>query len=118
MTIAVDFDGVVHKYGKGWQDGSIYDGPMPGALQGLRQLMEREPVFIFTARRVEDVASWLLDRGLSVRVGFDGPFWNTPGRLLVTNRKLPARAYLDDRAVLFVDWEQALRDLLPEGEST
>lgn len=114
MTLGVDFDGVIHRYSKGWQDGSIYDGPMPGALGGLNRLMEAEPVFIHTARDVGQVAAWLLDRGFSVRVGHDGAFWNEKGRILVTNRKLPARAYLDDRAVLFTSWPQALADLLGE----
>ncbi|WP_329368841.1 hypothetical protein OG896_24850 [Streptomyces sp. NBC_00669] len=39
------------------------------------------------------------------------PFWDLRDQLLVTNRKLPARAYLDDRAVRFTDWHQALRDI-------
>ncbi|MFM9675796.1 HAD family hydrolase [Streptomyces brasiliscabiei] len=145
MTIAVDFDGVIHSYRRGWQDGSIYDQPMPGALDGLRELLDHDAVFIFTARDPEQVAPWLERYGFDVttddRCGrclgegggqeLDadsrpaGPawecdackgsglltFWNQRGQLLVTNRKLPATAYLDDRAVRFVDWDQALTDL-------
>lgn len=111
MTIAVDFDGVVHRYSRGWQDGTIYDEPMPGALEGLRELMDSVPVFIHTTRDVGDVAEWLIVRQFNVRTGYDGPFWNERGTLLVTNRKLAATAYLDDRAVRFLTWEQALRDL-------
>lgn len=111
MTIAVDFDGVVHRYGRGWADGTIYDEPMPGALDGLRELMDAVPVFIHTTRDVSQVAEWLIGRQFNVRIGHDGPFWNERGSLLVTNRKLAATAYLDDRAVRFLTWEQALRDL-------
>jgi hypothetical protein len=42
---------------------------------------------------------------------YDGVFWTTCGILLVTNRKLSAAAYLDDRAVRFTSWAQALADL-------
>lgn len=133
MTIAVDFDGVIHSYRRGWQDGSIYDQPMPGALDGLRDLLDHDSVFVFTARDPEQVAPWLERYGFDVTTdescerchgGFiiEVPcrackgsglrtFWNQRGQLLVTNRKLPASAYLDDRAVRFVDWDQALADL-------
>ncbi|MGW5408995.1 hypothetical protein [Streptomyces spiralis] len=114
MTIAVDFDGVIHAYSRGWHDGSIYDPPIPGALDGLRTLMDQDAVFIHTTRDVSQVASWLLAHGFSVRVGHDGPFWNERGRLLVTNQKMAATAYLDDRAVRFTDWDQALADLIPK----
>lgn len=110
-TIAVDFDGVVHRYSRGWADGTIYDPPMPGALEGLRELMDAGPVFIHTTRDISDVAEWLIGRHFNVRTGHDGPFWNERGTLLVTNRKLAATAYLDDRGVRFLTWEQALRDL-------
>ncbi|MCM8548931.1 hypothetical protein [Streptomyces sp. STCH 565 A] len=111
MTIAVDFDGVIHAYSKGWHDGTIYDPPMPGALDGLRQLMKQHAVFVLTTRDISQVGSWLLERDFSVRLGHDGPFWNERGRLLVTNRKLAATAYLDDRAVRFTTWPKALTDL-------
>lgn len=122
MTIAVDFDGVIHAYRRGWADGSIYDQPMPGALDGLRTLMEHDAVFVFTSRNTEQVADWLFERG-DFNVTWEPPgesiceFWNDRHRILVTNRKLPATAYLDDRAVRFTNWDQALADLLPETAS-
>lgn len=131
MTIAVDFDGVIHAYSKGWQDGTIYDPPLPGALEGLRTLMVRDAVFIFTTREPEQVMPWLEQHGFDVTIddrcgvcpngiakicaACKGSavltFWNQRGQLLVTNRKLAAVAYLDDRAVRFENWDQALTDL-------
>lgn len=145
MTIACDFDGVIHAYSKGWQDGTIYDPPMPGALEGLRALMDRHAVFIFTTREPEQVMPWLEQHGFDVTIDdrcgkclgegggqeLDadsrpaGPawecdackgsglltFWNLRGQLLVTSRKLAATAYLDDRAVRFENWGQALSAL-------
>jgi hypothetical protein len=144
-TIAVDFDGVVHAYSKGWQDGSIYDPPVPGAVEGLRALMETHAVFVHTTREPEQVMPWLEGHGLDVttddrcgRCYGDGglqeldldlrpthtedpctecggsgqlTFWNLRGQLLVTNRKLPAVAYIDDRAVRFESWPQALAEV-------
>ncbi|MFE3456656.1 hypothetical protein ACFXKD_03865 [Nocardiopsis aegyptia] len=112
-TLAVDFDGVVHAYSRGWHDGTVYDVPVSGAIEGLRALMDEYAVFIHTSRRVDAVAAWLTDQGFDCRTDYDGEFWNERGVLLVTNRKLPAVAYLDDRAVRFTSWNQALDDLLP-----
>jgi hypothetical protein len=106
QTVAVDFDGVIHRYGKGWHDGTIYDEPMSGAIEGLKRLQQRYAVFVFTSREVEQVLPWLEGWGLDVAA--DGPpwptFWNSQEQILVTNRKLPAVAYIDDRAVRFTDW--------------
>lgn len=116
-TIAVDFDGVVHGYSKGWQDGDIYDPPLPGAIEALTTLMETHAVFIHTSRNAGDVAAWLAERGFDTVLDIDGrshpkrEFWNEEGALLVTDRKLPAVAYIDDRGIRFTSWEQALSDL-------
>lgn len=118
-AIAVDFDGVIHSYSRGWQDGSIYDPPMDGALDGLRALMKEHPVFIFTSRNTAHVAAWLRDHGFTVTTDdsmfrhdvWDGVVWSERGTLLVTNRKLAAIAYIDDRAIRFTSWGQALADV-------
>ncbi|MFG2970841.1 hypothetical protein ACGFZS_46990 [Streptomyces sp. NPDC048288] len=116
-TLAIDFDGVIHAYSKGWQDGTIYDPPLPGSLEAIRSLMETYAVFIHTTRDAGAVAGWLADHGFDTVLDVDGPthpkrqFWNDLGALLVTDRKLPAVAYIDDRGIRFTNWDQALTDL-------
>jgi hypothetical protein len=119
-TVAIDFDGVIHAYSKGWRDGSIYDELMPGAIVGLSRLMQRYAVFVHTTRKPKRVARWIEQRsgyGIECTTRIDplrpwrrGP-WTELGVLLVTNRKLPAVAYIDDHGIRFASWEQALADL-------
>ncbi len=114
-SVAVDFDGVIHTYERGWHDGTIYGDFVPGAIVGLSQLMQRYAVFVHTTRKARDVAHWIEDRSghgieCTTHVPWSG-FWNKQGYLLVTNRKLPAVAYIDDRAIRFETWPQALDDL-------
>jgi len=118
-TVAVDFDGVIHAYGKGWLDGTIYDEPVPGAFDALRKLMETFAVFIHTTRQPALVGRWIKARsGIETSWGGQpgnlhtvGEFWNQRDCILVTNRKLPAIAYIDDRAIRFTSWDQAFSDL-------
>lgn len=116
MTIAVDFDGVIHRYSKGWQDGTIYDDPMLGAISGLNELMRRDAVFIHTSRDPMTVALWLTEKlGVTATWEPEGArpheFWNDRGRVLVTNRKLPATVYIDDRGLRFESREQTMAAL-------
>jgi len=113
MTISVDFDVPVHDYTRGWQDGSIYGDETPGAFAALRGLMAIDSVFIHTTRPAAPVAAWLAEHGEFETLADDGTlgleFWNRRGVLLVTNRKYPAHAYIDDRAVPFTgDWDDAI----------
>lgn len=118
QTIAVDFDGVLHSYDKGWADGAIYGDWLPGAVTALSQLMQQRAVFIHTTRNPRQVARWIeRQSGYGIECttrlprtcwGRRKPFWNQQGVLLVTDRKLAAVAYIDDRAVRFVNWPDAL----------
>lgn len=96
-TLAIDLDGVLHRYSKGWHDGSIYDPPMDGALEAVDQLLNRYELVVFTARKDLDlVRQWI--------------FVNFPGWYpRVTNIKPLAFAYIDDRAIRFTTWSGVLK---------
>jgi len=96
--LLVDFDGVLHTYQHGWGDGSVYGGPMPGAQHALEQLTTAGyEVVIFSTRNAAQISAALLA-------------WGWPA-YRVTNRKEPAVALVDDRAVRFTSWAQALQDV-------
>ena len=115
MTIAVDFDGVIHEYANGWGDGSIYGDEVPGAFRSLRLLMEQDAVFIHTSRDPAQVAAWLDERGFPCTTRCDETFWNLSGILLVTDRKYPAVAYIDDRGIRFHNWGNTMAILASLG---
>jgi len=40
MTVAIDFDGVLHRYSEGWKDGQIYDEPVEGSREALQAMKD------------------------------------------------------------------------------
>lgn len=105
-TIAVDFDGVIHRYNKGWQDGSIYDVPVKNSAIQLKRLVDKGyKVVIFTTRinpelgddikiEKEKIVNWLDINGFERGVHYHD----------ITALKPKAIAYIDDRAVRFTNW--------------
>ena len=91
-TIAIDFDGVVHRYSKGYKDGSIYDKPVKGVRKAIARLKRKGfRVVVFTARTNRaDVGVWLIKHGIDIDE--------------ITNIKPRAVAYIDDRAIRFTSW--------------
>lgn len=67
---------------------------------------------VFTCRDPVQVALWLRGHGIPCTVDPDAStgFWDDRDIVLVTNRKPAAVAYIDDRAIRFTSWEQALTD--------
>lgn len=94
-TLCVDFDGVIHAYTKGYHDKTAYDVPMPGAYESLLKLKgQGYRIVIFSARDAQEIKQWLTLHWCGT------PLEN----LEVTNIKIPAIAYVDDRAIRFTNW--------------
>lgn len=108
-TIAIDFDGVIHKYSKGWQNGKIYDEPVEGVKEALEKLSKKYRLIVFTTREsgtppelgtiknTSNVWWWLRKNELDKYI-YD-----------VTNKKpKEAKLFIDDRAIRFENWEDTL----------
>lgn len=90
--IVFDFDGVIHKYSKGWQDGSIYDEPVEGIKEVIDYLRQNYEVVIVSSRSTqlkgrEAMQEWLNKYNIKVDQILAG--------------KPPAFIYIDDRGYKF-----------------
>lgn len=93
-TIAVDFDGVIHRYDSPWVDAvTIPDPPVPGAIEWLNRIADDFDIVIFTTRgKTQEgrnaVGAYLRTHGCELSYP-------------ITAEKPPALVYLDDRAMRF-----------------
>jgi len=110
-TIAIDFDGVIHSFEFGFHDGTIYGTPLPGSLESIKKIAEKYKIIIYTAKAKKDrplingktgtelVWEWLKKYEIDTLIAD------------VTAEKPRAVCYIDDKAIQFINWNQALNDL-------
>ena len=98
--VCVDLNGVLDAYA-GWRGPEHWDPPRPGAANFLQQLNDRGfRVVIHTTRWRDDAERWLREHDLLRFVDE------------VTDRKVAAHVFVDDRAVCFRgDFDQTLREI-------
>ncbi len=98
--VCVDLNGVLDSY-TGWKHEKHFDPPRAGADRFLDALRGRGyRVVVHTTRWRDDVEAWLREHGLYERVDE------------ITNEKVAAHVFVDDRAVTFQgDFEATLEEI-------
>ena len=107
QAVAFDFDSVIHKYSEGWIDGSIYDEPNMKVLDLILLLqIQKIPCVIISTRDPQQIKDWWDEQGFTIRaevLDFDTKFFNDCSYVGITNRKIPAQVYVDDRAYRYTN---------------
>ena len=118
-AVCFDFDGVIHKYSKGWKDGSIYDDYNKEVLDFMLLVQKLEiPIFICSTREPMQIINWWNKQGFwceAIKISDTENFWKDTKYIGVTNKKLPAQLYIDDRAYRYTG-ESAKQMLLNLSE--
>jgi hypothetical protein len=110
-TIALDFDGVIHSHEYGFHDGTIYGTPIEGSIEAIKRISSKYRIVIYTAKAKADrplinnktgtelVWEWLKKYKIDQYIAD------------VTAEKPRCVCYVDDKAVHFNNWTQAIQDL-------
>jgi hypothetical protein len=111
-NLAIDFDGVVHTFDKGWHDGTCYGEPLAGSLEAIKELSKEWNIIIFSAKVRPDrplvggktghelVEEWLVKHDVMQYIDE------------ITHEKPRATYYIDDKAIEFKDnWSEVLARL-------
>tara|TARA_Y100000590_G_scaffold248672_1_gene279399 strand:- start:10820 stop:11206 length:387 start_codon:yes stop_codon:yes gene_type:complete len=108
-NIAIDFDGVIHNWDKGWHDGTCYGKPIEGAIGAIKLLSKKYNIIIFTAKCKPDrplvngktgkqlVIEWLKNYDLLDCISD------------VTHEKPRAIIYIDDKGFRFKSWNNTIK---------
>lgn len=111
-SICVDFDGTIREDSV-FTTGPIPGDPLPDAHLSLKQLSKHYYVYIYTTRvsphwdpldqanQMNEVLNWLKRHGFVKGVHYHK----------IIGYKLPAVAYIDDKAIKFTNWNDVLKGI-------
>lgn len=104
-TVCVDFDGMIHQFKTPWtKPWVIHDGPVPGAMEWLWLLLQDFNVVILSARASTQRSRKAIQAWMKVHSGVlwaDTRKYRGIRHVKISDRKVPAVAYIDDRAFRF-----------------
>lgn len=117
--LCIDFDGVVHRYSKGWQNGVIYDDVTDGFYEWAEQAAKQFKLVIYSSRSSTEegrmaMGAWLIDQRRKWRAKGGMHETEAPLEFDFADQKPAAWLTIDDRCIRFTgDWGEPL--LHPEA---
>lgn len=108
--VCVDFDGVIHRYTKGWHDGVIYDTVVPGFFDWALKAKDVFRLVIYSSRSSnpemrDEMKTWLAERLADWHMYKPQKHSLDMGDFEFASEKPPALVTIDDRGVTFKgDW--------------
>lgn len=94
--VVFDFDGVIHSYTSGWKGEEVIpDPPVKGIDKAIQEIYEAGYQIVVCSTRCCDT----LGRQAVIKYLKKHDLWKYVE--LVTDKKVPAVAYIDDRAIRF-----------------
>jgi phosphoheptose isomerase len=111
INLGIDFDGVIHKNSKGFYDGTVYDDPIEGTEEALKELSSKYTLICYTAKAKPD--RMLINGKTGTQLVWEWLKKHKFDKYIskVTSEKPRAVAYIDDKAVRFNNWESCLTQL-------
>lgn len=115
--LAIDFDGVVHSYERGWQNGAIYGSVTRGFFEWCERVGKDFRLVIYssrsaTPRGVSEMRYWLVRQWHDWnrdRLNQEEPPGIMPDQFEFAHQKPPAWLTIDDRCVRFDgSWDNPL----------
>jgi phosphoheptose isomerase len=115
INIGIDFDKVIHKCSKGYFDGTIYDEPVEGSYEALKQISEKYTVIVYTCKAKPDRG--LVDGKTGTQLVWEWLERHDMSKFVskVTAEKPRAVAYIDDKAIRFNSWDETVPTLKESG---
>jgi len=107
-VVAIDLDGCIADYSKGWQGENVFGDVIPGCKEALQKLKsEGNTIIIYTVRQHTKELDQYLE---SNEIPYDYVNESVPGTYSQDGRKVWANVYIDDRAITFNgNWEKIPR---------
>jgi hypothetical protein len=110
--LCLDFDGVIHSYERGWQDGTIYGSVTEGFWEWAEQAAKLFKLVIYSSRsKTEEgqlaMGLWLSEQRREWRTAGGMHEATDPLEFEFAHEKPPAFLTIDDRAICFEgDWSK------------